>query len=131
MTADEMQARDAASAQPVAPAPAPTWSGSWIELGVEQELVSPNKAMIRGTKLQMAIHTTGWSSFDTPSGESRSGWADLRFIQDGEVKSVRIDEGDFGFAFGYRIDVLYAYELWDDDRAVYDPHVKFIIARKK
>ena len=106
------------------------WNGVWLELGVEGELVSPGKAKLKGTELVVSIVTTGWSSFDTPKGESRSGWADLRFMLNGEMKNVRIEEEDYGYAHGYRIDVSYAYEKWDEVRSLYDPHVKMTITRE-
>ena len=106
------------------------WTGAWFELGVEGELISPGKGKLKGTELVVSIVTTGWTSFDTPKGESRSGWADLRFMLNGEMKNVRIEEGDYGYAHGYRIDVSYAYELWDENRSLYDPHVKMTIIKE-
>ena len=129
ISAQEMTLKNA----PPAPVAAPVqveWTGIWIELGTEAEIVAPKKGKIQGTEVTVSVSETGWSSFTTPKGESRSGWASLRFMQNGEMKSVRIDEDDYGFAFGYRIDVSYAYELWNERRSVYDPHVKFTLSKQ-
>ena len=130
ISAAEMDKASQLQETQVAPTSAvPEWTGSWADIDVATELVSPLKAKIRGTEIVMSIVTTGWSSFDTPKGESRQGWAELQFIQDGEVKRVRIEEGDYGFAFGYRIDVSYAFELWNEERSLYDPHVKYTVTK--
>ena len=131
ISAAEMDKATRLQETPVVSSPVvPEWTGSWADLGIETELVSPFKAKIRGTEIVVSIVTTGWSSFETPKGESRQGWAELQFIQDGDVKRVRIEEGDYGFAHGYRIDVSYAFELWNEERSLYDPHVKYTITKQ-
>ena len=131
ISADEM-AKQQTSRTPLAfdtPKPAP-WNGSWAVPGEEGELISPGKAKIKDTQIVISIITTGWSSFDTPKGESRLGWVDLQCIKDGDVKRVRIEEGDYGFAHGYRIDVSYAYEIWNEERSIYDPHIKYTVQQQ-
>ena len=129
ISASEMQQAAQVKSAPVAPK-VETWTGSWVELDAEAELVSPAKAKLRGTDMVISIVTTGWSSFETPKGESRQGWAEMQFILNGEVKRVRIEEDDYGFAHGYKIEVSYAFELWNEERAIYDPHVKYTVRKK-
>ena len=129
ITAEEMRAADrvANSAKAAHESPKEEWEGAWVETGTEVELLSPDMVMIRGTKTQISLVTTGWSTHETPRGESRFGWAEFQLVRGSEAKRVRIEEDSTGYALGFQLDVQYAYEKWNEMRADYDAHAKVII----
>ena len=129
ITAEEMRAADQAveSAQAVQESPQEDWQGEWVETGTQVELFSPDMVMIQGTQTQISLVTTGWSTHETPRGESRFGWAEFQLVRGSEAKRVRIEEDSTGYALGFQLDVQYAYEKWNETRADYDAHAKVVI----
>ena len=129
ITAEEMRAVDQAveSAKAAQEPPREDWQGDWVETGKQVELFSPDMVMIRGTKTQISLVTTGWSTHETPRGESRFGWAEFQLVRGSEAKRVRIEEDSTGYALGFQLDVQYAYEKWNEARADYDAHAKVVI----
>ena len=129
ITAEEMRAVDQAveSAKAAQESPQEDWQGDWVETGKQVELFSPDMVMIRGTKTQISLVTTGWSTHETPRGESRFGWAEFQLVRGSEAKRVRIEEDSTGYALGFQLDVQYAYEKWNEARADYDAHAKVVI----
>ena len=129
ITAEEMQAADRAAqqSQQTQQPREEGWQGAWLDTGSEVEILSPNMLMIRGTKTQISLVTTGWSTHETPRGETRFGWAEFQLVRGSEAKRVRIEEDATGYALGFQLDVTYAYEQWNEKRADYDAHAKLVI----
>ena len=107
----------------------PPWEGVTVEMGEEADLVFPTLARTADRALIFQIMRTGWTTFGTPSGESRLGWAELMVSRGDESKSIQIEEDEQSIVFGYTIAVSYAFEKWNDSGANYDPHVRFTVTK--
>lgn len=107
------------------------WTGPSAKLGEEIHLVGTDAVKLEGTDIVLQLIKTSWTTVETPSGETRRGTARLLLTKgDAEqIKDVQIDEGKDGAALGLRIDVSYAFEVWDDRSSGYLPEAKVVVSK--
>lgn len=137
VTKEEVQAQKRAEAQQSAEAERARlaaqdakWTGRTVGWEEPFELRGTNEAKLEGEDYVVGLIKTSWSAMETPKGEVRTGTAKLLVTVGDELKEVSIEEGESRVVFGHRIEVTFAYEDYDSDRAEYEPLVKLVVHRQ-